>query len=71
MFEWLKFVCDKCGKRKVWLLAKWFGLNHCEDCELEPLNKAIALVKAQIDFKKQEVALLENRINNKERCQEK
>ena len=34
----LKYRCIYCKQDKVGVLAKWFGLHHCEGCENSMLH---------------------------------
>lgn len=42
-------TCNKCHINKVNIFAYWYGLRHCEECELKPFRDRIKYLQAEID----------------------
>lgn len=43
----MKRICIICGKNKVGLLAYWYGLRHCEECEIKSIRDEIKEIKRE------------------------
>lgn len=60
-----KRICNKCNKNKVGLFAYWYGLRHCEECDLKPLNDYIVHRKKELKILNAELTTKENFLEEK------